>query len=369
MKEISLWQLPKKSTHVILEKEIQKQLFEKAAAKEGSLYELTKLFGENDSVYYWHNGTRETIPLWALEKIALIAGESLEEIEQNATGVKSGYQGTTVKMAFPIAITPEFDAIVANLLGDGCFSGYGKTASYKQKNEFARRLFTEKLRRCLGKFELNEKQYAGQWKVIIPKIIIECIETVYQFEETDTLSRRVPKEIKTKEKEFRVAFLAAFVLDEGHVNEGIEVYSGNKLLLQDVLEIVEGLGYEATEIRERDGHGSKNCFYRFRIKVQGCKNFLADLDELCKKHPNCGLAHKYEALKFASTRVRHKTLNGVTREEILKILPEVKTVKAITRTLKITSSTVREHLKKLEKTGKVEKIGREQNRTIWQPIT
>lgn len=378
MDTIKLFELPSTSTYVLLPEKIQKQLFLTAAKRAGGLKELKEIISEKSKkyglnyrneggVYSWAVLRRRFLPLWILIEICKITDRNQSFIQNKVIAIKKYESGKEVGVKFPLEITPEFDSIVANLLGDGSFGVENEIcATYKQKNKISRDLFTTKLKNVFGNFQVNERQSEKFWQIIIPKIIIDTILSRYSIKETKTLTRRVPEEIKNKARSFKVAFLSSFIIDEGHVNGGIEIYSGNKLLLYDVLEITKSLGYEVTEIKEKKGHYSINNYYRFRIKTGGCRRFLKDLYKLGKYYPTCNLAQKQKELEYATNRIRHRTPDGYTKRRILEELKEGDTVRNLKYKLNVTNCTLIEHLVKLEKQSLVTRVGKEGNAIVWQ---
>ncbi len=378
MKKIRLFDLPKTSTYVILSPPMQQIIMSSAVCSSGSILQLSrhlqnasKTYGLNyknkAAPYFWAKLHRTAIPLWALIELSRLTNYTQEELEKESVRIRRFEGGTLVTLKFPLEITPEFDAVVAHLLGDGCFGTEKEhSASYKQKNKEARDLFVKKLKTAFGEFQINERQSEKYWTIIIPKIIIDIILSVYKFENTKTLHRRVPEPIKHKTKESKVAFLAAFILDEAHVGNGIEIYSGNKSLLEDIKFITESLNYDCAEIRKKNGHKSKNNYFAFRLRTKGCSAFLTDLQELLTRHPNCGLANKQRDLAFIANRTNHQSPFGQTKTKLLTELTIPTPLKELRFKLNLTDATLKEHLHKLEKRGLVTRNGKQGNAILWK---
>ncbi len=82
-------------------------------------------------------------------------------------------------------------------------------------------------------------------------------------------------------QDFLLAGLNAFIIDEGHIGESIEIYSSNKNLLDDIVEIINKLGYISygpKTKKERDGIS-----YRAYISLKKCKTILLRYFETRKK--------------------------------------------------------------------------------------
>lgn len=112
-----------------------------------------------------------------------------------------------------------------------------------------------------------------------------------------------PKTIKTflrLSKEYRLQFLAAFIVDEGHIRykkaRSCIISQSNKEFLKVVSSILNSLNYQHSEIKEEI---SKKGFvvYRLNIYSTGMLQFYKDINNLVKKYGiYAGLWHKQNSL-------------------------------------------------------------------------
>ncbi|MEW5955039.1 MAG: hypothetical protein AB1626_00690 [Candidatus Micrarchaeota archaeon] len=299
------------------------------------------------------------IPLWLfIELSKVVSGSSAEnnkliqKLERKISAYEDGERGIPIRGRFPLAVTPEFDSLVAHFLGDGSFGGYAQSASYKQKNACARAKFIEQVIHVFGEFAVNKKMCERYWMVRIPKPARDVIRNFCNITETKTLTRRLPIEILDKPRQFRVAALSAFLVDEGYIGESIEMSVGNRLLLTDFRKLAVSLGYSCSPIISKAGHKTANPMFRFRISLRSAKRLLRDVLELGERFPACDLAHKQLELESIVRRQRRggqKTRDGQTKQKILVLVKGKKvTISWLSKKLCLSRSTLREHLNSLE---------------------
>ena len=123
-------------------------------------------------------------------------------------------------------------------------------------------------------------------------------------------------------KEFLVAGLASFIVDEGHIGDVIEIYSKNNGLIEDVKEIANRIGYNVHGPREKYRYGKFDC-YRIYISVHNAQQFYDDIISVSKEFPTCTLVHKMPLLYNIVLRQRRgysKTSDGFTKKKNLRLL-------------------------------------------------
>ncbi len=313
------------------------------------------------SLSHWFYGIEKTskktrrMSLWAIIEIAKKNNINLKKIEQNVLDICSIGRGTSVKAKFPLYLTPELVSIAFHLFGDGYLAKKGQQSHYRQVNQEGLNNFKQKLLNCFGKFNIviSEKS-----KIAIPKVLSEFLKEYLNLGSCYWNKSRINKTIKKLPKEFLLAGLNAFIVDEGHIGESIEIYSGNKLLLQDIKEIAEKLGYNTSKIDIKIYKKSKT--YRTRISTKNAQLLLQDIQLLSKKFPTCGLAHKehlLEEIVRRQTRDWKTRPTGETKERIITLLTKGNiNSKELRLKLNISGSTLREHLITLEAQNKVKRI-------------
>ena len=179
--------------------------------------------------------------------------------------------------------------------------------------------------------------------------------------------RSIPGTVKKLGKEFLAAGLAAFIVDEGHIGDHVELYSSNRNLLDDIREIAQKLGYVTTNIQSKYRYGILNG-YRVLIRERSILPFYRDIRELTERFPTCGLAHKSASLELMvkiKKRGWKKRPIGVTKRHILNLLRNPTTVRELSEWLLIPAASVREHLLQLQAAGKVKRFGKLGRAVLW----
>ncbi len=374
-KEIHLWELPPE-TRLIIKKELGYNLitqyikFHKTWRTAAEyLNSISSLHGQKTNYYpgifgHWRNGAEAKkgasrgIPLWAaIEMSKFLSDDSpdnkiMRQLEANLESYTTQGRGILIKARFPIKLTPELVSIVFHLCGDGHLAGKGDYSHYRQVNLQGLNNFSKKLHNCFGNFETS---IAENSKIIIPKAISNSLKAYFRLNTCYWGVARISEEIKKLPKDFLLAGLTAFIIDEGHIGETIEIYSSNKELLQDIREIINKLGYI--------GYGPKikkqprGTHYRVYISLKSAAKLYENIQELKKQFPTCGLAHKEHLLaKIVERQKRNlkKRPDGETQNRILSLLSDTNLNSLELRTkLHICGSTLREHLAKLEAQNKI----------------
>ena len=196
----------------------------------------------------------------------------------------------------PIKVTPEFESIIYHLMGDGHVRAIG-SGEYTQLNSEGRKNFLNKLYSVFGYFEVTEKSY-DDGRVIIPKVIIDILCSYYNlhYNSFNWNTSKLPLNISSN-SDFKIAGLSAFIIDEGHINDrGIEIYSGNQILLSQIRNLALDLGLDCSDLKTKKPNGSTKESYRFRIRKEASREFLKMVINLKEKYPCCGLAQKESLL-------------------------------------------------------------------------
>jgi len=103
-------------------------------------------------------------------------------------------------------------------------------------------------------------------------------------------------------KEFLLAGLAAFMVDEGHIaKDSTIIYSKNKRLLGDIRLACLKCELICNPIREKFAYDKLDC-YRFTISSKSHLKLYNDILRLKKKFPTCDLIHKMDKLKNLAIR-------------------------------------------------------------------
>lgn len=372
-KEIHIWEFPPSRTFIGLNPILRRLLFKEAIKKCGSEHSLSykinksaskyglRRFYSRRSVYSWIKGEKWdrgrkkaiNIPLWVLIEISKIEGKhSLKEIEKNVVYYTSRGDANSIdKPKLPILLTPELVSVIFNFCGDGHIGKLGKTSSYKQMNKEGLNNLLNRLNNIFGKFKYSNREF-DNGRLNIPKVISDFYVYYFNLKDTSTFSARIPYKIKRMQKEFLIAGLCAFIVDEGNVAEVIEIYSKNYKLLRDIREIAIKCHYKCNPIREKFARNKLDC-YRFNISSESYLKLNRDIERLGKKFPKCSLAHKMSKLNvLVKRKIKGKAIikNGLTKNKITRLLNKrERTISELSEILNLAPSTIREHLWALRK--------------------
>ena len=258
------------------------------------------MFPSPGNLHSWIQGTKiyrcatktVNIPLWALIEISLLLSKSskqdnfiMRQIEKNIEYYMSrGAANHIYRPKLPISVTPEMVSVLFHLCGDGHLSDGRAMSSYRQMNRLGLNNFLNKLKSIFGEFEYGEAELENG-KINIPKAMADIYKYYFQITNLRTFTARIPEEVKRLPKDFLLAGLTAFILDDGHVSDVIEIYSKNFLLLKDIKEITLKLGYSCRPIRKKYRYGKFDS-YRFLICSENHVKLYEDLLNLTKKFPH-----------------------------------------------------------------------------------
>ena len=321
-KEIHIWDFPPTETYVRLKDDFRCSFFKYMIKNSGSWQKFVDDINKVKLRYkinrgcsrlglskwikgkFFYKGKLKKInlPLWLL----ICCFDTLPDDKREAmkSNVEAnieyyscwGKSNPVLNPKLPFYLTPELVSVAFHFLGDGHIgkSGNGVSSSYRQMNVKGLDNFLLKLRNIFGDFEYSKKEYADG-RLNIPKVITNFYVYYFGLDKTDTFTGYVPSSIKNLEKEFLVAGLAAFIVDEGHIFEVITIYSKNERLIKDISGIAIRCGYICYPIREKYARGNFDT-YRFNISIRSFKNFYDDLNNLSEKFPTCTLVQKQERL-------------------------------------------------------------------------
>lgn len=217
------------------------------------------------------------------------------EIEENIeyyTGL--GKSNPILSPKLPLHLTPEMISVIFHFMGDGHIGKKAEVSSYRQMNKEGLKNFLKKLQNIFGSFNYPKKEFENG-RLNVPKIITEFYVYYFKLPNTNTFEAYIPENIKKLKKEFLLAGLISFIVDEGHIGEVITIYGKNKRLMNDIREIGIKCGYLCHPLREKYAY-SKFDVYRFGISSKDYKKFYEDILELSKSFSTCTLAQKMEKL-------------------------------------------------------------------------
>lgn len=321
-KEIHIWEFPPTLTFLKLEEKFRRKLFNESKYKVGSSMVLLKKLNKSSKRYglnrkhntghlsSWIKGHKKdrgkikniNIPLWLIIEISKILSENnkkdndtMRKIEKNIeyyTGTGKSHPILNPKL--PLHLTPEMVSVIFHFMGDGHIGKKREVSSYRQMNEIGLNNFLKKLQNVFGDFDYPKKEF-NNGRLNVPKVITEFYLYYFKLPSTNTFESYVPENIKNLRKEFLIAGLISFIVDEGHVGEVITVYGKNKRLMTGIRDISIKCGYLSHPLREKYAYG-KFEVYRFSISSKSYKKFYEDMTRLTVLFPTCYLAQKQEKL-------------------------------------------------------------------------
>lgn len=392
-KKVHIWEFPPTKTFIRLNDKFRRRLFLNIKTKIGNVnfLKLLEKKGMNYGIYRkynsatlhtWRDGHKRdrgkikktNIPLWVLIEASKILSNSpqpnnkfMKEIEKNVVYYTGwGMAAPITNPNLPLLFTPEMISILFHLCGDGHVgTGKGDCSHYRQVNQEVLNFFRQKLENVFGNFETSRRD---RTRVIIPRIITDFYRYYFDIEDFSWDKVRIPEKIKNLQKNFLLAGLSAFIVDEGHIEDFVEIYSKNYELLNDILEITLKLGYKASPIKKKYKHGKFDS-YRFTISPESLVSMHEDIKNLQKKFPTCGMMHKdiqlKQIVKIRSRKWKRRGF-GKTKKLILKFLKNGKmTARELALKLSIKVSSTREHLLQLEKKGLIERKGNKGRAILW----
>ena len=377
MKFISVSDFPPSKIYILLDKNYRKFLIEKSMIKLNckNYFELSLKINEmlkskfnGGDINYWLQGERldkrtgkihpKFMPLTLVLKLIKLNKEKIESLNKNTISYRSGGRGLVVsKLVLPIKVTPELDSIVIHLFGDGSAGEF--TPSYTQKNKEGVDNFIKKLENCFGFFEKSVYFTQGKYQVKFPKAITDILSYYYQIKSYKSYESEIPVIIlKRKDNLYKIACIAAFLVDEAQVRDVVLFYSANKILIRGIKRLVKDCNYKSSEVK----FNKKAREYYFCLSNKNIEKFYKDLKNLSTRFNTCNLSFKDKDVEFIIKR--RKIINPkdskVTNEIITKLLEKEGTLTAqnISKLSNYAHCTVIHHLKDLydKKTVKREKI-------------
>jgi len=393
-KEIHIWDFPSTKIFVHLNNKFRcRLLFEirekigvdkalKIINQKSINYNPKKKYKYNSSHFYdWKRGFKKekdhtdkiNIPLWVLIEISKILSKSndadnvhMKEIEKHIsyyTGIGKAIPITKPKL--PLLLTPEMISVIFHLCGDGHIGIGTDVSHYRQTNISGLYFFLQKLQNVFGEFRINIFENS---KLVIPRVIIDFYKYYFKLEGHSWDTVRIPKDVKDMPKDFLLAGLTAFIVDEGHISDFIEVYSKNYHLIKDISMIALKLKYKISKIGKKYRYGKFDS-YRFIIRPESLTNMYREIESFQKSFSLCGLGHKTGYLKQI-VKIRNRKWKrrgfGITKKLIIDFLKDNKaTTREISIKLNIRLSSIREHLLQLEKRNLVNRAGKESRQILW----
>lgn len=289
---------------------------------------------------------------------------SKEVLQENIISYKTGRGVNYIeKPILPIKITPLFDMILAHNIGDGTVINPGKGRlpyfGYRQFDIFYRFQYIKLIEGVFGKVKFKTNYLNNSTRPYCPPVLSSTFFKYYNLNDRDFLSKtaRIPKKIFSKNKEYSLAVLLSFIIDEGNIDSTqITISLKNKALIGDLYRICRILNYKS-KITERKSELYKDCAY-LNILRGGMKRLYNDYLNLKKKYPVINLGFKGEKIKSSFNiydREIYKTKGN--REIILAMLKkEPLSVNQLAMRINMTRQGIRFHIHNLINNKKIRLI-------------
>jgi hypothetical protein len=220
---------------------------------------------------------KDSIPLDFMIFVCEDNGISRYQVEKSLERIKVKFGELSVlSPKFPIKVDPVFVSLATHFYGDGCHSQYSQ-ALFHVLN---RKRFFQKVEHCVGRIENwknDKKDFA------VPTIVYKYLEGTLGITKENIRRKVFPKTIFQLPKEYKIASLAAFIMDEGKVKYSIEIKQKRKHLLKVFHEFCQELCYDVSPIKKFKGDRK---YFGFRIRIEGMHRFYEDLKKLIDCYGN-----------------------------------------------------------------------------------
>ncbi len=203
---------------------------------------------------------------------------------------------------------------ICHIVGDGTVddrsSNHALIWTQDTKNQkYMRELLELLSRRPGGKGE----------RVNYPKGLTHIIMTTMPTIDTKTLKTprfiRFVIDLPPEYRDWKVQFLAAFLIDDGYVNRFVSFAQKDKVLLESIMYLCDQLGYDHSPYPPKLRKNGK--VYRFRLYIKGVIDFYNDLNRTASKDPLLGLWHK--SSNFESLITSYNIKVGYARFKARKV--------------------------------------------------
>ena len=369
---ISISNFPEDKIYVLLDKDYRRELIESAIhkLKLKNYFELSLWINKNSKtkfnggdIKYWIEGKRldkrtgnihpKFMPLWLVLKLVRFCNDNFYQLDTKVLSYRSGGKGLIINSPIlPIKITPELDSIVIHLFGDGAAGDF--TPSYTQKNKEGVDNFIKKLDNCFGGFEKSIYFTQGKYQVKFPKAITDILSCYYSISSYHTFKSFIPKLILNHSKEYHLASILSFMVDEGCIRDVITFYSANLQLLSGIRTMVINCDYECSEIKQ----SIRRIYYSFNLSNNSLEHVERDIGQLSKNFPTCNLSFKKKEFDFILKRKKAKNSrdNKETKLIIFRLLQkQILSAREISQLSGYAYCTIIHNLEKLLKEGRVKR--------------
>lgn len=288
---------------------------------------------------------------------------SLDKLEKNIIAYRTTRgHSIIIKPILPIQVTPLFTMIVAHNFADGCCIKIKNREiyfCYTQYNVEMMNLFINRVEKVFGNIK-RRKELKSSIRFRIPAILSSILADYYNFNHKNFLSDRARLSTKMfkHSKEYLLAILIAFIIDEGNIDSGQIVISlHNKGMVDDLGYICKILGYEYSIKKNKERDKERYILY---ILSKGIKIFWKDYNVLKKRYNEMAMGKKEEYIKdfiLRKNKLWRTKGKGETKNEIINLLKEKsRKINELAKILCISRQGIRFHIIQLEKLRIVERV-------------
>ncbi len=245
------------------------------------------------------NNPHQTIIVPNLQKICLGIGLDLEVVEKSTQAVRFHRNGELEALSFPFNIDIYAWRLICHIIGDGSvsedkdhvFPKLQWNQLFKHQNHI--RALIKRLSRLSGGKSI---------KVYYPKALTYAIIGTMPGITIQDLG--TPKfiqyvfDLPLSYKDWKVQFLAAFLLDDGSVSRTISFTQKDKTTLEYIMRLCDQLGYDHSPYPPRVK--SPDVHY-FQLRQAGIEQFHVDLYQCFSQDPLLGLWHKQEKFQLLAS--------------------------------------------------------------------
>ncbi len=376
MEEINIWDISYK-INVKLNKQFYKnikRLIYKRHLTQRTAYKIIKkeigisfvTFHNILKNSYFHKEFFVPLKIWL--NLCKILNIDLKELQRNIVSYKTSNGSNYISNPIlPIKITPLFDMIIAHNIADGTVINPKKGRlpyfGYRQFDSLFRELYIRKLEAIFGKINYSLDYYLDSTRPYCPPVLATLFFKNYNLNVKSFLSKtaRIPPDILNKSKEYLIAVLIAFIIDEGNIDSTLIVIRLKNIgLTKDLYKICKKLGYNS-KFSFSEEYGT------LYILRQGMKLFFEDYKEIIIKYPEMNLGKigsKIEKGLRIYDRPIYKSKGN--KKIILNLLKnEDLTVNQIAERVNMTRQGVRFHVKNLENEKHVFKKHFQSNNIVY----
>jgi len=305
------------------------------------------------------------VPLKIYLKICKSLWTSTDVIEKNVIAYKTARGTNYIKNPIlPIKITPIFDMVIAHNIADGTVTNSKSdrlpSFAYRQFDKHYGKLYIKKIENIFGNIKFKKELFKDPTKYHCPAVISSIFFKYYNLSTNSFLSNkaRIPKKLFEKNKNYLLAVLIAFIIDEGNIDSTMIVIGlKNKPLVSDLKKICDILGYKSTITSGNKEQKDYGCLY---ISREGMKKFYKDYLLLKRKYSVVDMGRKGEQIKNSFriySRKIYKTKGN--KELIFSILEkEQLSVNQLANRLNMTRQGIRFHIHNLIKDTKIRIINK-----------